>query len=67
MSTQSANDFEWSVKCIGSGFRVGIASELRSQDIYIFDYDQNSILHYTNIGSPIIRVGPTVIHSNLPR
>merc|ERR1719284_1434078 len=32
MSTQSPTDFEWSVKCFGSGFRVGIASQLKSEN-----------------------------------
>ena len=67
MSTQSATDFEWSIKCIGTAFRVGIASQLKSQNTFIFDYDDKSILYYTNENSPLIRVGSTVIHSNLPR
>ena len=66
MSTQSATDFEWSVKCIGSAFRVGIASQLKSQSDFIFEYDENSILYFTNQGSPVIRNGSAVIHSNLP-
>ena len=66
MSTQSATDFEWSVKCIGDGgFRAGIASQLKPENTFIFDYDDNSILYYNN--PPVIRNGSTVIHSNLPK
>ena len=67
MSTQSATDFEWSVKCFGVHFRVGIASQLKTENSLIYDYDPNSILYYTNEGSPVIRVGSTVIHSNVPK
>ena len=68
MSTQSATDFEWSVKCIGIHFRVGIASQLKTTaQRFIYDYDPNSILYYTNDDSPVIRVGSTVIHSNVPK
>ena len=46
MSTQSRTDFEWSLKLIGGRcFCAGIASELRREDSYIDDYDQNAILY----------------------
>ena len=77
MSTQSETDFEWSVKLIGTGyFHVGIASQLRraakySRSIHrreVFDislYDRNAIIYYSNINSPIIRIGLNTIHSDL--
>ena len=71
MSTQSAFCFEWSVKCFGNRFSVGIASELKPEAAaYISDYDQNSILFdvgsYPNgPGSAVIKMGSETIHSNL--
>ena len=46
MSTQSETDFEWSVKLIGDGwFSVGIASQLKPENSWIWNYDQNAILY----------------------
>ena len=70
MSTQSAMDFEWSVKLIGSGgpfetgsFHVGIASVIKTEESKIFSYDQNSVLYCTSHRD--IRVGSKKLHSNL--
>ena len=46
ISTQSETDFEWSVKLIGDYlFYVGIASQLKRENLYICNYDKNSILY----------------------
>ena len=45
MSSQSAFSFEWSVKCNGSRFLVGIASQLKRESLdFIINYDQNAIM-----------------------
>ena len=67
MSTQSAFCFEWSVKCIGSLFCVGIASEFKPEaNTYIFNHDQNAIL-FAFFGSERAKIimGSKTIHSNL--
>ena len=64
MHTRSAIDFEWSVKLIGAGsFYVGIASQLKLEYSFIYEYDQNSILYSTNYKD--IRIGSNTIHPNL--
>ena len=46
MSTESASDFEWSVKIVGAAnVHVGIASELKDNHTEICNYDQNAILY----------------------
>ena len=74
MSTQSAFCFEWSVKCIGNRFCVGIASDLKriQANIFIDQIDQNAILF--NVGSyrnepgfAVIQMGSKTIHSNLTK
>ena len=72
MSTQSATEFEWSVKLVGdSYFHVGIASNrnLASEIEYdcdeIYDYDETAILYSSDSGSPHIRIGPSSIRSHL--
>ena len=68
MSTQSAFCFEWSVKCIGIRFCVGIASQLKREiEDVIINYDQNAIMVSVGyyIGSPRITRGNNTIHSNL--
>ena len=68
MSTQSETDFEWSVKLVGyQYFSVGIASQLKPEDSYISKYDNNAIVYYSNLLSPIIQVESIrTIHENLP-
>ena len=63
MSTQGETVFEWSVKLIsrGSGFRVGIASQLQQDYRNIFDYDENAILYTTKHSG--ICIGSNKIHS----
>ena len=67
MSTQSAVGFEWSLKLIdgsfGSLFYVGIASKLKLENSWIYNYDPNSILYSTHYRD--IRVGTNSIHSHL--
>ena len=46
MLTRFTVSFEWSINCIGSHFRVGIASQLRQDDGDIQTYDQNAILFW---------------------
>ena len=68
MSTESATSFEWSLKHIGTFFRVGIASTLRREGTNIFNYDENAILYhcdYSSHGRPEIKMGSNTIHSNL--
>ena len=68
MSTNSENDFEWSVKLFGEwGFEVGIASlPLNQEDEWISWHDQNAILYNSyNFGSMII-VRLNRIHDYLP-
>ena len=70
MSTQSAFCFEWSVKCIGIRFCVGIASQLKREiEDVIINYDQNAIMVSVGyyIGSPRITRGNNTIHSNLTK
>lgn len=68
MSTQSETVFEWSVKVLcDSGFRVGIASQLRQEANEIDGYDENAILYGTHNGgssNPGITVGSNRIHSH---
>jgi len=60
MSTQSATDFEWSVKLIGDGFfNVGIASQLKPESKNVTDYDKNAILYSSEGG---IKIGSKTIH-----
>ena len=67
MSTHSETDFEWSVKLIGDRvFHVGIASQLKRENLWIWSYDQNAILYYSHYGPSSIRIGPNLIHENLP-
>ena len=64
MSTHSPMDFEWSVKLIGGrDFSVGIASQLKREDLFIADYDRNAILYYSYRGtlSPEIQVGSILV------
>ena len=69
MSTQSPFCFEWSVKCTGSNLCVGIASELKRKNNFIFNYDQNAILLsvklFTNDNKPVITRGRNKINSIL--
>ena len=68
MSTQSETDFEWSVYLVGHYlFVVGIASQLKWGDSYIFTYDQDSILCRFLENDFIIGIGNNIIHKNLPR
>ena len=71
MSTQSPTDFEWSLKLIGGSlFCAGIASELRREDSYIDDYDENAILYwfYDNPDDESeILVGSSTVHANLKK
>ena len=65
MSTESATDFEWSVKLVGrSVMYVGIASQLKPELKDIFEYDQNSIL--VNSASEI-KIGSNTINSSLTK
>ena len=65
MSTQSETDFEWSVKLIGNSyFYVGIASQLKRVDSYIWTYDQNAITFFSNGNlAPFIRIGSKQVHT----
>ena len=68
MSTDSATDYEWSVKIDGTAtFIVGIASEFKqeSKDTCIIEYDQNAIM-YSNYDSSII-TGSKTIYSKLTK
>ena len=65
MSTESATDFEWSVKFVDNvNFNLGIASQLKPEmaDTGIFGYDQNAILLNTN---SYIWTGSNIIKSSL--
>ena len=68
MSTQSENDFEWSVKLVGDeGFDVGIASVLPNQENgFITHYDQNAILYSSCSGTSVISIDSCDIHGDLP-
>ena len=56
MSTESATDFEWSVKIVGKHhFQVGIASEFKQEMNYINAYDQNAIIYSSQFNS--IKIG----------
>ena len=68
MSTNSENDFEWSVKLFGEwGFEVGIASlQIKQKNDWICWYDQNAVLYNSyNLGS-MITVGSNHTHDDLP-
>ena len=67
MSSQSATGFQWYIKLIGdTDFYVGIASqELKRDQSLICDTDSKAILYCSNSKSPVIQIGPHVIHSNL--
>ena len=65
MSTQSPLCFEWSVRCTGNMFMVGIASQHERENKFIFDYDKNAILLFTNGYSTMIKMGKEIMHSNL--
>ena len=67
MSTQSPTDFEWSVKLNGGcNFSVGIASELKRENQYIEEYDQNAILYRSYRGAlPDIKTGSDAIYDNV--
>jgi len=66
MSTQSSTNFEWTVKLIGRGdFIVGIASQLKPTNKFIFGYDQDSILYFDNWRR--IQMGRNKIHENVFR
>ena len=65
MSTRAENDFEWSVKLIGdSNFYVGIASQLKQQELLLITYDENAIMYRSPVKG--IQIGLKIIHSNLP-
>ena len=60
MSTESATNFEWSVKFVGKvNFLVGIASQLKPEMMGIFEY---AILLNT---SSNIQIGSKTINSSL--
>ena len=67
MCTQSETDFEWSVQLVhlGGYLLVGIASELKPEKSYIWRYDPNSILIYSENGVSVIKIGSETVHSNL--
>ena len=70
MSTQSATGFEWSVKLVGAGFRVGIVSQLKTGESFNFHRkDKNAILYNLtyNSSSKTITNGSNIIYSNLPK
>jgi len=74
MSTQSKIGFEWSVKLFGtSSFYVGIASQVKTEEsayipeMFISLYDQNAILYCTSGSSTAIKIGSTLVHSNLTK
>ena len=56
MSTKSETDFEWSVKLIGHSFFVGIASQLKREDSYVCNYDENAILYCSDNHSSVISI-----------
>lgn len=69
MSTQSATCFEWSVKLVGVGFRVGIVSQLKTGESFDFHgNDKNAILYNLKFhaSSKSITNGSKIIYSNLP-
>ena len=67
MSTQSATDFEWSVKLIGDPFfGIGIASGLTRGSI-ICNNDQEAIILDSDPSSIDIRCRFTVIHTGLKK
>ena len=64
MSTESAIDFEWSVRIDSTeNFIVGIASEFKQEMEVINLYDQNAIIYSNQINS--IRIGSKTIYSEL--
>ena len=68
MCTQSETAFEWSVKFVHLGRYqlVGIASQLEPKYPYIWQYDQNAILYFSNgREDAVITMGSETIHSNL--
>ena len=69
MSTQSSTDFEWSVKLVsGWNFCVGIASQLKRENIFINTNDQNAILYRSYEGhKPDIKVGSYIIHRDVTK
>ena len=75
MSTQSKIGFEWSVKLFGTftTYYVGIASQIKTEEsIYISQmcistYDQNAILYCASGDSTAIKIGSTLVHSNLTK
>ena len=65
MSTESATDFDWSVKIDGDTvFNVGIASQIKPERNDIYDYDQHAII-CTNYPSLSIKIGKKTIDSKL--
>ena len=67
MSTESVNDFEWSVKIVGTAnFHAGIASQFQRKKSDICSYDRNAII-YSNSQSVIKTGESNKIHSNLTK
>ena len=65
MSTESATDFEWSVKINGPAtFHVGIASKFRPENRDIYVHDENSIVYTSSSTGSSIKNGSRRIHSS---
>ena len=68
MSTESATDFEWSVKINGqANFHVGIASKFKPEMIDINNYDENAIVYTGSLTNSSIRIGSKKIYSILKK
>ena len=69
MSTESATDFEWSVKIVGTAnVHVGIASELKDKHLSaICNYDQNAILYCKFREKSEIKIGSKTFYPDLTK
>ena len=68
MSTQSPIDFEWSIKLVGGWFCVGITSQLKRENKYIEEYDENAIIYRSYEGhkfKPDIKIGSNIIYRDV--
>ena len=66
MNSNSANDYQWSVKITdGTGIRIGIATKLQRDEGRIEDNDQNAIIFSTSYGT--IRKGKKLIHQDISK
>ena len=68
MSTHSATGFEWSVKLFGtSSFHIGIATELKTEQVHIPEEDENAIVYCSSGDSSSIKIGKNIVQANLTK